>query len=215
MAIRVLLVDEHAMTRDALAEVLEREPDISIVGQAGNGRAAVQLARDLAPDVVVLDVALPELNGVGAAVRIVARNPAVRVVALSSFSDQHFVTEMLKAGATGYVVKSSTRAELLRAIRVVSKGQRYLCPSVAGLAADTQPAPHPAASRGPRAELGRREREVLQLIAEGLRGAAIAQRLHIAESTVEVHRRNIMRKLGLHGVAELTRYAIREGLSPL
>jgi len=205
MTIRVLIADDQAMLREALAHVLEHEPDIVVVGQACNGRAAVELARDLAPDVVVLDVALPELNGVGATQRIIARNPAVRVVALSAFADPHFVTEMRQAGATGYVVKAATPVDLLRAIRAVHRGQRYFCPPVADQAA-ARPLP---------AGLGRREREVLQLIAEGQRGAEIARRLHIAESTVEVHRRNIMRKLGLHGVAELTRYAIREGLSPL
>lgn len=215
MTIRVLLADDHAVLREALAHVLQHEPDISVVGQAGDGRVAVDLARDLAPDVVVLDIAMPDLNGVGAAARILARNPSVRVIALSAYSDRHFVTEMFRAGAMGYVLKNAAGTELLRAIRAVHKGQRYVCPGVADL-----PAGHPqqgpaAAGSSPRVELGRREREVLQLIAEGLRGAEIARRLHIAESTVEVHRRNIMRKLDLHGVAELTRYAIREGLSPL
>lgn len=215
MTIRVLLADDHAVLREALAHVLQHEPDISVVGQAGDGRVAVDLARDLAPDVVVLDIAMPDLNGVGAAARILARNPSVRVIALSAYSDRHFVTEMFRAGAMGYVLKNAAGTELLRAIRTVHKGQRYVCPGVADPPASDPQQARPAAGSSPRVELGRREREVLQLIAEGLRGAEIARRLHIAESTVEVHRRNIMRKLDLHGVAELTRYAIREGLSPL
>lgn len=215
MRIRVLLVDDHPVFREALAHVLQHESDISVVGQAGDGRVAVDLARDLAPDVVVLDIAMPGLNGVGAAARILARNPEVRVIALSAYSDRHFVTEMFRAGAMGYVVKNAAGTELLRAIRAVHKGQRYVSPGVAELPAGNPQQAPAAAGSSPRVELGRREREVLQLIAEGLRGAEIARRLHIAESTVEVHRRNIMRKLDLHGVAELTRYAIREGLSPL
>jgi two-component system NarL family response regulator len=138
------------------------------------------------------------------------------VIALSAYSDRHFVAEMLKAGASAYVVKNAAGTELLRAIRAVSRGQHYVCPAIADTPVTSPQDPAGGPSRPPpRAELGRREREVLQLIAEGLRGAEIARRLHIAESTVEVHRRNIMRKLDLHGVAELTRYAIREGLSPL
>jgi two-component system NarL family response regulator len=216
MSIRVLLADDHAVFREALVHVLAHEADIIIAGQAGSGREAVELCRDLMPDVAVLDISMPDLNGVGATAHIVARNPAVKVIALSAYSDRRFVSEMLKAGAVGYVTKSSAGTELLRAIRAVCKGQNYICPEIAAtlVSAVTELGGAGTVKTGINL-LGRREREVLQLIAEGLRGPDLAKRLNIAESTVEVHRRNIMRKLDLHTVADLTRFAIREGLSPL
>jgi two-component system NarL family response regulator len=174
------------------------------------------MARDLAPDVMVMDIGMPDLNGVGATARIVARHPAVKVIALSAYSERRFVSEMFKAGAAGYVTKNAARTELLRAIRAVVRGNDYVCPE---LAATLVEAPRPeipgAATVADQPVLGRREKEVLQLIAEGLRGAEIARKLNLATSTVEVHRRNIMRKLDLHTVADLTRYAIREGLTSL
>jgi DNA-binding NarL/FixJ family response regulator len=214
MTIRVLIADDHRMLRDALRTMLEKEPDVEVVGEAGDGRATLELARELQPDIVVLDIAMPDLNGVEASARLRARNPGVGVVALSAYSDKRFILEMLKAGASGYVVKAAAGTELLRAIRAVAKGQSYLCPEAASavisdVTADSS-TPSVAATR-----LGRREREVLQLLAEGERSPAIAARLHISVATVEAHRRNIMRKLNLHSVAELTKYAIREGLTGL
>jgi two-component system NarL family response regulator len=216
MKIRVVLADDHAVLREALVHVLQHEDDIEVVGQADNGRQAVEMARDLAPDVMVMDIGMPDLNGVGATARIVARHPAVKVIALSAYSERRFVSEMFKAGAAGYVTKNAASTELLRAIRAVVRGNDYVCPE---LAATLVEAPRPeipgAATVADQPVLGRREKEVLQLIAEGLRGAEIARKLNLATSTVEVHRRNIMRKLDLHTVADLTRYAIREGLTSL
>jgi two-component system NarL family response regulator len=212
MTIRVLLADDHRILREALRTILEKESDIKVVGESDNGRATLKAAREMSPDVVVMDVAMPELNGVEATVRMLDRDPRLRVVALSAHSDKRYVLEMLKAGAAGYVTKAAAGTELLRAIRAVAKGMNYLSPDVASAvignikeSENTLPVPS--------SPLGRREREVLQLLAEGHRSQAIAERLCISPATVESHRRNIMRKLNLHSVAELTKYAIREGLT--
>lgn len=212
MSIRVLLVDDHRMVREALRELLAKEAGIDVVGEAGDARAALDLARSLAPNVVVLDIGLPDLNGMEVAARLVrAGNPA-KIVALSAYCDKRFVIEMLRSGAAAYVTKSSAGAELVRAIRAVSAGQSYLCPEVAGtLVSEVMGCPLQGAS--PR--LARREREVLRLIAEGRRSAAMAEELHMSVATADVHRRNIMRKLDLHTVAELTKYAVREGIVAL
>lgn len=212
MTIRVLLVEDHRLVREALRDTLAKEPDIAIVGEAGDGRTALDLAARIVPDVVVLDIALPDLNGIEVAARLLDLRPATRIVALSAYTDKRFVAEMLRAGASGYVTKSAAGTELVRAIRAVADGQGYLCPEVAGaLVSEVRRA---GRAGGP-VPLGRREREVVRLVAEGRRSAEIAEQLNISIATVEVHRRNILRKLGLRTVAELTRYAIREGLVSL
>jgi two-component system NarL family response regulator len=210
MPIRIIIADDHRMMRDALITVLNEAPDMDVVGTAENGRDAVALARELEPDVVVMDIGMPDLNGVDATARIHLRNPEIKIIALSTYADKRFINEMSDAGATGYVAKASAATELMTAIRAVVKGRRYLCPRALAEVGDTET----AASR-PEAALSRREREVLQLVAEGLRTTEIAERMHVAESTVDVHRRNIMRKLHLHNVADLTKYAIREGITLL
>jgi two-component system NarL family response regulator len=214
MKTRVLLADDHPVLREALVHILQREKDIEVIGQANSGREAVEMSRDMLPDVTIMDIGMPDLNGVGATARIVARHPAIRVIALSAYTDRRFVSEMFKAGATGYVTKNAASTELLRAIRSVVRGNRYVCPELAAMLAEN---PHPAVAAGAiiadQPGLGRREKEVLQLIAEGMRSTDIARQLNLATSTVEVHRRNIMRKLNLHTIAALTRYAIREGLT--
>lgn len=214
MKTRVVLADDHAMLRDALSMLLEEEHDMEVVGTAATGREAIESVRALQPDVIVLDISMPDLNGIEATARIVARSPHTKVVGISTHADKRFVTEMLKAGALGYIAKSSAATELTRAIRAVAKGQRYLCPRIAAEVVDTLAHSEQSAATAKPA-LSHREREVLQLVAEGLRTADIAERMHLAEATVEVHRRNIMRKLELHSVAELTKYAIREGLTSL
>jgi two-component system NarL family response regulator len=209
MSIRVLLADDHRVLREALRYVLARETDLEIVAEAGTAREAIQLAQSVRPDVVVLDIGLPDLSGMEVAARLKRLDPAPNIVALSAHTDKRFVTEMLRAGAEAYVTKSSAGTELVRAIRAVAAGQNYFCQEVAGaLAAEVRR----QQSDDAELRLGRREREVLRLIAEGLRSIEIADQLHIALATVEVHRRNITRKLQLHGVAELTKYAIREGI---
>lgn len=209
MTIRVLLVEDHRMVREALRDVLAQVPEIEVVGEAGDAATALEQARTLAPDVVVLDIALPDVNGMEVAVRLRQAGSAAGIVALSAYTDKRFVIEMLRSGATAYVTKSAAGTELVSAIRAVAQGQSYFCAEVAGaLVSEVQGRSTPGEAR----PLGRREREVLRLIAEGLRSAAIAEQLHMAVATVETHRRNLMRKIGLHTVAELTRYAIREGI---
>ena len=212
MSIRVLLVDDHKILRDALKGVLEREQDIAVIGEANDGGECLELARQLQPDIVLMDIGLPGLGGIDATRALVGENPGIKVVALSTFSDRRVVMQMLDAGARGYVVKSAGRDELLRAIRAVAYGRTYLCPDAASVLVETLRGKK--ASDAPPAEpIGRREREVLQLLADGYTSPEIGKLLHIATSTVEVHRRNLMRKLELHSIAELTKYAVRHGLT--
>lgn len=212
MTIRVLLVEDHRMVREALREVLSKVPDLEVIGEAGDAHEGLELARTSAPEVIVLDIRLPDLNGIEVAARLRDEGSTAKIVALSAFSDKRFVTEMLRSGASGYVTKSAAGTELVSAIRAVAAGQGYFSPEIAAtLVAEVRernanPAVQP---------LARREREVLRLIAEGARSTDIAARLHISVATVEVHRRNIMRKLGLRTVAELTKHAIREGIASL
>lgn len=212
MNIRIILADDHKILREALKGVLEREHDITLVGEANDGAEALDLAREVEPDIVLMDIGMPVMGGIEAARCLAAEQPAVKVIALSTYSDRRIILQMLDAGARGYVVKSAGRDELLRAIRAVAHGRTYLCPDASAVLIDSvrsrKPAEQPGTSR-----LGRREQEVLQLLAEGHTSPEIGKTLHIATSTVEVHRRNIMRKLELHSIAELTKYAIRNGLT--
>lgn len=210
MTIRVILVDDHYLLREALREKLEKEIDINIIGEAGDGYAALRLVAELMPDVVVLDISLREMSGIDIAAQMTVDYPQIKIVALSMHSDKRFVMEMLKAGAAGYVTKTAASTELLTAIRTVASGKRYVGAEVADALVDGV-----QTSSNRKEQLGRREREVLRLLAEGLRTSDIADRLYISAGTVEVHRRNIMRKLNLHTVAELTKYAIREGITSL
>lgn len=214
MTIRVLLADDHAMFRQALCALLEKEKDIRVVGEVGDGPGAVALSTKLRPDIVVMDVSMPGQNGIAATRDLCAQLPGLRVIALSAYADKRYVLEMLSAGATGYVVKAAAGDELVRALRVVARGETYLCPEVSAALVDSlrRRTGRRTLERAP-GRLGQREIEVLRLLAEGRTSPQIARSLHIAASTVEVHRRNIMRKLDLHSVAELTKYAIREGLT--
>lgn len=211
---RILLVDDHRMFREALRAVLDRESDLRVVAETGDASAVASLVRDMHVDIVLMDIGLPGINGIEATRALRAERPTVKVIALSAYADKRFVLEMLGAGALGYVIKAAAGEELLRAIRTIVRGGRYLCPEVEGAVLDTL---RPVSGRLPGTDgaLGRRERQVLQLLAEGCSSAQIASRLHISTGTVDVHRRNIMRKLDLHNVAELTKYAVRAGISSI
>ena len=212
MKLRILLADDHKMFIESLRIMLEREPDIEVVGVAGNGLDVFKLARQLKPDIVCMDIGMPGMNGIETTRRLVAASPDIKIIGLSAFTDQHYVIDMLEAGASGYVTKAEACDELLRAIQSIRLGRKYVCVEVA--AALTDALISRGNGRGIAAPvLGSRERQVLQLIAEGHSSVQIAESLHIAPATVEVHRRNIMRKLNLHKVAELTKYAIRNGLT--
>jgi len=212
MSIRVALVENHRMVREALRGLLALERDLAIVGEAGDGRTALELVARVEPDVLVLDLALPDLNGVEVARRLRRAGARTRLLALAANGDKLCVQGMLKAGADGYVTKTAAADELPRAIRALAAGQAFLSPDAAralvnGFESD--------AARVAPVRLGARESAVLKLITEGAHSPAIAAQLGISVATVEVHRRNIMRKLDLHSVAALTRYAIREGLTSL
>ena len=215
MSIRILLVDDHQMMRDGLRLILENTPDVDIVGEAGNGHQAVELANSLVPDIVVMDIGMTDLNGIEATRRILANDSAIKVIALSIYSDQRYVLSMLEAGASAYVLKAAAGDELVRAIQAVSKNKKYLSPEIAKTLVNGYTGRIPAAGHSVRKVLGPREREVLQQLAEGKSSSQIAANLKISVKTVETHRRNIMRKLDLHSVAELTKYAVIQGLTQL
>lgn len=215
MKTRVLIADDHQMLRESLRSMLESEDDLEVVGEAADGRDAVAMAGTLAPDVVVMDIGMADLNGVEATRQIRAENGEIRVVALSMYSDRRSVLRMLEAGASGYVLKSAAYDELRRAVRAVKNGKNYLSPDITGEVIEEHVRPPSGPDDSPYTTLGPREREIVQLLAEGHSSPKIAQRLHISVRTVETHRRNIMKKLHLHNVAELTKYALREGLTSL
>ena len=213
--LRVLIVDDHQMMRDGLRAVLEHEELIEVIAEAGDGRSALRQVEDMAPDLVVMDVALPDMNGIEATRQITAEHPEVRVIALSTYSDRRYVVNMLNAGASGYVLKESASDELLRAVEAVARGNEFLSPEITGPVVDKYVRRRSSADSTAFSVLGPREREVLQLLSEGLTTPKIAERLFIAPKTVETHRRNLTRKLGLKTIAELTKYAVREGLTSL
>jgi len=215
MSIRILLADDHKITRQGLRALLDNQEDMEVVAEAEEGRAAVRLVREQLPDVVIMDVSMPDLNGMEAARRIVGRFPDVKIIALSMHSDSLFVTEMLKSGVSGYLLKDCAFEELARAIRAVVAGKAYLSPSISGIVVDDYVHRLSKADFSSSEPLTDREREVLQLIAEGESTKQIALKLHVSVKTVETHRRQIMNKLDIHTVAELTKYAIRKGLTSL
>ncbi|MHC4720471.1 MAG: response regulator [Planctomycetota bacterium] len=215
MSIRILLADDHKITREGLRSLLEKQQDMDVVAEAENGRTAVRLAHELLPNVVIMDVTMPDLNGVEAARQIVGRVPDAKIIALSMHSDSLFVTEMLRSGASGYLLKDCAFDELALAIRAVASGKTYLSPSISGVVVEDYLHRLTKTNVSSSEVLTDREREVLQLMAEGKSTKQIALKLNISVKTVETHRRQIMNKLDIHTVAELTKYAIRKGLTSL
>ncbi len=208
MTIRIAIAEDQRLMRELLSALLVRERDFHVVGEASNGAEALAIAAQLEPDVLVLDIGLPDMDGIEVARTLRKSVPSLKLLVLSVHAERHFVQQMLRAGADGYVVKTSALGELVQAIRAVGEGKIYLSPEIT-----REALPEDRVEAG--APLGSRERQVLALIADGKRSSEIGTRLHISTATVEAHRRNIMRKLGLHTVAELTKYAIRKGLTSL
>ena len=213
--IRILLADDHKITRQGLKSLLDNQPDMQVVAEAENGRLAVQLAVKLSPDIVVMDVSMPDLNGMEATRQIVSGRSQAKVVALSMHSDELYVTEMLKNGASGYLLKDCAFEELANAIRAIMDGKTYLSPDVSNVVVSGYLGKMVGNDSPASQILTDREREVLQLMTEGKSTKQIALKLHISVKTVETHRRQMMHKLDIYSVAELTKYAIRKGLTSL
>jgi len=215
MSIRVLLGDDHRIVREGLRILLEKEPDIEVIGEAEDGHSTVELARKLKPQIVVMDITMPDLNGIEATYEITKEVPGVKVLALSMHVDQRFVEKMLRAGATGYLPKDCAYEELVRAVHTVASNETYLSPTIADMVRRDYLHQRPKADTSVFSILTLREREVLQLMAEGKNTKAIASDLEVSVKTIETHRQHVMQKLNLHSLAELTKYAIREGLTSL
>lgn len=215
MSLTLLLADDHKIVRDGLRSLLEKEPGFQVLAEAEDGREAVRLTGELQPDVVIMDIGMPGLNGIEATRQIKARYPQVKVVALSMHADKPYVLRMIKAGASGYLLKNSASKELVLAVKKAADGLVYLSPEIAGVVVESLVTQGDSQPGGTAARLTPREREVLQLVAEGLTTAVIAESLGVSSKTVETHRRQIMDKVGLRNVAELTKFAIREGITSL
>jgi two-component system response regulator NreC len=213
MSIRVLIVDDHGIVRHGLERSIQQQEDMEVVGQATDGHAAVQLARQLSPNVVLMDVSMPELNGIEATREIVHESPGTRVIALSMHSAKRYVREMFRAGASGYLLKDCEFDELVTTIRLIAQGQTYISPSISQIVVENYLNSSPEEPENAFSVLTQREREVLQLMAEGNSTKQIAMRLFISPKTVEAHRLRIMNKLDIDNVALLTKYAIQEGLT--
>lgn len=215
MSVRVMLVDDHRIMRDGLRSLLQSENDIEVVGEAADGREAVTVAGEVAPDVVVMDLTMPGMSGTEATAEILAARPDTKVLALSMVLDRGCVVEALKAGGVGYILKECAAEELVTAIRAVASGSPYLCDQITSLIMKDFSRNEDEKGVDTASRLSKREREVLQQVAEGRSTKAIAFEFGVSIKTVEVQRHNIMKKLNLFSVAELTKFAIREGLTSI
>ncbi len=211
--IRILLADDHTVVRDGLRALLEKQPDMSVVAEAGDGRESIRLAEEQSPDVVIMDIGMPNLNGIEATRRILAANPRTAVVMLSMHQDESYVLRSLKAGAKAYLLKDSLRSEVIDAIRAVMQGRSFLTRKVSRMLQEDYM--RQLENRGLDDSydlLTDREREILQMVAEGKSNKEVAALLNISQTTVETHRAHILQKLGLHSVPELILYAVRKGI---
>lgn len=219
MKINLILADDHHVIREGLRLIIEREKDLWVVAEADSGRAALSAVKEFNPDLVVMDVSMPELNGMDATRKILSEAPGTKVLALSMYSDKRFVEGMFQAGVSGYILKNCIAQELVSAIRLVAKGQVYISPEIAGTILDgyllRSVCKNDTNQSANRKVLTDREREILQLISEGQNAKQIAEILHVSSKTVDAHRRNIMEKIGTNSIAELTKFAIREGITTL
>lgn len=212
MSIRIILADDHAILRDGLCKSFDMEEDIEVVAQAADGHSVMNLIRELLPDVVIMDIGMPELNGIEATRQITRDFPTVRVIGLSMHSGNKYVREMFRAGACGYLLKNCPFEELTEAVRTVAEGKTYVSPSIGDILVQEY-INKPDEQKSVFSVLSQREREVLQLLAEGKTTKQAAMSLHISPKTVEAHRLNLMNKLGIDNIAQLTKYAIQEGLT--
>ena len=212
---KVLIADDHAIFRQGLSALIGEQADMDVVGQAGDGKAAIEFARKTSPDVVIMDITMPKLNGIEAARIILREMPNVQVIALSMYANKHFVTEMLQIGALGYVLKNHYFDELLNALEAVAVNKRYLSPQIADMVVEDYINNLPTANRSPMSQLTDRERQTLQLLAEGQTIKQIALRLHISPKTADGYRRQLIEKLGFASMVDLIKFAIREGLTSL
>jgi DNA-binding NarL/FixJ family response regulator len=215
MRLRVMLADDHQLFRSGLRTLLEKQPSVDVVGEARDGPEAVSLALELRPDIVLMDISMPKLNGIDATRRLCDERSQIRVIVLSMHSDQKFVIESLRAGAAGYLLKDCGIDEVMEALRTVAEGRIYLAPVITGAVLRDYVQRIGRREGSVFGTLSAREREVLQLLAEGKSTKEIAAQLKVSIKTIETHRKQIMDKLDIHSIAELTKYAIREGLTPL
>ena len=214
--IKVLLVDDHTIVRKGLRALLDAEPEIEVIGEAETGREALQQAHELLPDIVLMDISMPDMNGAEATRQIRHRLPSAKILVLSMHADEEFVFQLLRAGASGYLIKKTAPEELILAIKTVFQGHSFLSPAISNTVIDAYVRRADEMTAEDHYEiLTEREREILQLVAEGRTSREISELLHITARTVETHRANLMAKLDIHTVAELTKYAIRRGIIAL